>query len=439
MKIVRRIAATVALMVSLTVVSGPGVGLGAAWGGLEVISAEAPAKVEIPKDTALHEVASIDLPKGSWMVIATAGLVARGSGRCVLGTAATGHTIAFGAPITTSVLSQDTPRFSPTFIQQVTAPAVGVRVRLRCNLAGGPDPFLRVEQVRLDAMRIGRLTSKDLDTGDSVVSGADKPAMLYAHRDTERTVTQAGTKLATLDLPAGTWWIQAVVPLRRAQGDGGPTRMYPTCRLAAGANADTAVIGLSQKVLRMPAVLQLVQRSTSASKAVVRCESDASTSVMTGQIRVVALRVGTLVTRTITGTHTVGSGEPTLVSTIRQSAFVATGPDTFSTILRLPDATVDDARWRVAATTQMDSAVQTFGLARCRVRVDDGHQWTVEAGSLVIEGRSVSQSMVADLTPGPVASATFACTGGSPGGDTELDYRNTRLTALRLGSWSLQP
>jgi hypothetical protein len=433
------VAAT-AVVLALAALPTPSLAEG--WAGPKLISAERPAEVEVFKDGSVHRIASVHLPKGRWLAIATTNIRVHGISSCSLGRGTTTHRQSMTDLEDPNPFGGSGSGTAPTFIQAVTIPARGGTVAFSCQVIGGPSPKLVVGHTRLDALRVGKLTDRDLDSGVKSTKGTGPLVVVHGHGDGATFISGADpTTVARIHLPAGRWWVQAVVPLSRSIADDGPDQLYTTCALGAGDGGAGARTGLSQKMLRNSASLQTAARLATAGDARVRCRLvEGHPKVRAQGVRIVAVRIGTLITQRSGTVTTDGSGKPVLAWAERSAGVDAPDVDVFTPLLALPAAIVDGARWRVAAMTQLTTMTDTWLVPRCRLMSDPAHTWVSTLTSVFNGGGSVSESMVADLT-GSATSSGLACT-GSPSYVTDVDerqtYSQTWLTGLKLATWTKQ-
>ena len=434
--------ATLAALLCITALPVPA---GAAtWAGPELISAEVSGLIEVPKDGTQHIIASVDLPAGRWLTTATANLSARGISSCTLGRGTEVQTQYLNVDSTaTGTLYENWTQSAAVFIQAVRIPAGGGTVVFKCILASGEDPRLRVGQTRLDAVRVGTLTTRDMASSETTKVGSGSPEIVFGQRDLVTTVDSLEpVTVGRIDLPAGRWWVRAVVPMARGSAGSGPTEVYANCTLKLGSTTASARLGFSDTSRRNSAALQVAGALTASGKATVRCGLvDGTTATVAQGVRIVALRVGTLVTQSLLKVVTSGQGKPVVVWKHRASGVTAQQSSVFSPLVAWLSAAGDGSRWQVLATTQMRTMAETWWNATCRVESDAAHRWEAELDSLYNGGGSIGLSMVGDLT-GSATTVTLACTGSVTGlfGSEQrpMTYSDSWLAGLKLAKWTRQ-
>ncbi len=295
------------LSLALTSVAMAPAVLGAS--GPQVISGGKAGELRIPSPKA-KSLARLALPKGNWFVTAKAQLSeVAGSNdhfgvNCNLRVGSRSDRIS-AVPGRASEGGNEVP------ILLTVAGRLGSAGKARLSCVG-EHPGVRISHIRINAMRVGRLTTQGIRPA-AKTTGSGKPRVFSGTRAfDEINGNGAFHSVATLPLPKGAWWIVAKAVGSDSFGGG-----IFTCRLGAGADFDETRFGLRSQHWpseSLPLALQVVHRFGSAGVAQLMClgpnDFDLSDIVIT------AVKAGKLTNRFMGNgsSGTTGSGWSRVIS-----------------------------------------------------------------------------------------------------------------------------
>ncbi len=283
----------------------------AVWGavGPQVISGGEIGEVRISSPKA-RTVARLALPRGDWFVTAKALLSdVAGSGdhhgvNCDLWVGSVSDRIS-----AVPGRADEGGNRVPILLTAAGRLGSAGKARLSCV---GELPGVRISDIRINAMRVGRLTTQRIGTA-ARTTGSGKPRVVSGKRTANEVIGNgAFHSVATLPLPKGAWWIVAKAVGSDALGGG-----IFTCRLGAGADFDETTFGLQSRGWpseTKPMALQVVHRFGAAGVAQLQCL--APTDLHLSDIVITAVKAGKLTNRWMGdgSSGTSGSGWPRVIS-----------------------------------------------------------------------------------------------------------------------------
>jgi hypothetical protein len=174
----------------------------------------------------------------------------------------------------------------------------GSLTRLLCK-ASGADGDVKISNIHLQAMRVGRLTRRNLATGTAATFGSGIPRVILGSDPGPLDVPHTMGNLRTMHLPQGDWSVRGTASV--VDADGSP--MIVTCELGLEGDFDrvrVTTFNSASAVNHAPLTLSAVHRFAAAGggDAVLRCGFDAPTttdgSAKLVAVRLVAVRAGVL-------------------------------------------------------------------------------------------------------------------------------------------------
>lgn len=435
----RLLAPSLALLVALAAL---GASPAAAAGDPTVVTGVKAGPVSITAQR--RTVASLALPAGGWFVTASAHLRARDGTLsdhlgvdCRLGVG--GVTDVAHATPTAKDYWGSRVSLSLTAVGRLTSPG---SARLSC--AGEVDGAVAIRDIRLVAMKAGRLTTRTTSPGGTT-SGSGKPRIISIRAGTVHDVPLDGSlwSVGSLYLPRGRWWVTAKAV---AQGDlsSSPTNGSYRCRLDAGGDFDELEFGLTAQGSAGDAVslgLQVVHSFSLPGVADLVCGGTPSFSQTFSVARIVitAVKAGRLTNRWLGGGGTTsGTGSPRVISGWHNGPYPVAQGGSFQTLASM---SLPAGRWSALAKLWIETdgipADAVDRLAVCRIAFGSRS----DGGSIHYGGNANhdwSSPMVMTLTwssaePGPVELQCRRDTGHT-GTIRTYFYK---VTAIRLG-WLVQ-
>ena len=199
------------------------------------------------------------------------------------------------------------------------------------------------------------------------------PALVNGKKAGPVSIAVQQNTVASLALTKGRWLVIAKAVIA---GTGGSTGAHlgVDCRLQVGSRSDliSAVpIWDDQEGSRVPVVLTTAGKLKGAGSALLRCAGEVGGAVKIRDIRMMAVKVGTLTTRStatpagasVGPSATSGSGKPVVISAKQGSPKAVDGSGTFRPVANLP---LPQGRWWIIAKGVADSGV-TSTTYRCGV------------------------------------------------------------------------
>ncbi len=305
----------------------------AVWGasGPQVISGSKTREVRIPSPKA-KTLARLALPKGNWFVTAKAQLseVAGSSDHfgvnCSLRVGSRSDRIS-AVPGRASEGGNQVP------ILLTVAGRLGSAGKARLSCVG-EHPGVRISQIRINAMRVGRLTTQGIGPA-AKTTGSGKPRVFSGTRAFEEVNGNgAFHSVTTLPLPKGAWWIVAKAVGSNSFGGG-----IFTCRLEAGADFDETSFGLRSQhwpTETLPLALQVVHRFGSTGVAQLMCLGPNDFDI--SDIVITAVKAGKLTNRFMGNgsSGTTGSGWPRVISGWHNGNLTVAVGSQYQTIASMP-------------------------------------------------------------------------------------------------------
>jgi len=317
----------------------------------------------------------------------------------------------------------------------------GGRVQVRCRNDGdspsGDDDLVVLREVRIAALRAGRLTIVRPTGTESWGSGAPHVVQLRRPGATQVAITDATETVASLDLGIGAWWITANLAL--TVGENG-SYIYPVdwrCRLGLGGVVDRAGGAWESFVIsdnRTTATMELAARITTAGAVRLRCGASEDWPWMSiRDLRVTAVPVGTLTLGDGSEDETwssTGSGKPRVIHAHLAESVPIVGGAPLVLIARVP---LSSGTWLVTAKYQNDMDVDDpeatpglFPRVLCELRRQSGSLWRKTTTRAY--GFGVPLQLVASLRRGTVS---LRCRLDAD--DFRVAHlRHVRITAVRV-------
>lgn len=405
-----------------SLVTAPAV-LGA--GAPKVISGGKTGEVRIPSPKA-RTLARLALPRGNWLVTAKALLSeVSGSGshfgvdcRLKVGSgsdrisAAPGHASEGGNMV-------------PMLLTAAGRLGSAGKARLSCV---GEIPGVRISDIRINAMRVGRLTTRGIAPA-GMTSGSGKPRVISGKRSLDE-VNGDGSfhSVATLPLPKGAWWIVA-----KAVGSGSNSNGVFTCRIVAGGDFDEVSFGLRPRFGHsdtVPLALQVVHRFGSAGVAHLECLGPDDFDL--ADIVITAVKAGKLTNRFMGNgsSGTTGSGWPRVISGWQNGNLTVPVGLTYQTIASMP---LPKGKWMILGKLwyAAQSVPSDYFRTVCRIALKSGKDVNVlEYTNNPTRTAPLVMSLARKIKH--PATLKLQCVRW-PGGGTSDGYF-AKLTALKAGS-----
>jgi len=319
----------------------------------------------------------------------------------------------------------------------------GANLHVDCA-SGASDGDFKARSLKITAVRAGRLTVRDFETGaqETVGDPGDRPEAIETFREGDVSPGSTFTNMASMALPTGAWSVMAKFDVRSSFtapiGESRPV----TCRLLGpGHQQDASSTRLTNPNFtgdRMSFALDVAPGVTASGAAArLQCKTSASGDVTVSHMRLEAIRAGSLIRRSlVTGaTATFGSGLPRFV------LGSAPGPDAVPMALTtIRSLHLAPGSWSVRATA---SAVDTVGAtvnATCELGMGgDFDRMTVGLNHLgdPFERVPLTLTTVHQSFPAGGGNAVLRCSNTNSDGAVAL--RNIRIVALRAGVLSNSP
>jgi hypothetical protein len=289
---------TVQAMKVGTLTNGPigSVGATSGTGTPQVISAFRDVAIFTNKD---DWSAPQDLPlfQGKWLIIAKASVSGAASGNIVSQiqcrvVGMTGSNVLFGDLVLGNLTPVGLPGSRMVMGVQTAGnigPAGGF-ARFECNSMFSGHGF---SWLKITAIKLGKLTKRNLDTGTTTASGSGSPRLIHGTLDSGGTVSipKTYTTIAQVPLPAGKWLVTGKLTIV-AEGGTDPVRV--DCRVV-GSKTDEGRFLLTSGFNRGPFWFQVVHSANSTANLRLQCKRVGSGwSFNVFLVRLSALRVGTL-------------------------------------------------------------------------------------------------------------------------------------------------
>jgi hypothetical protein len=253
--------------------------------------------VPLPADS-YTDVASLFLPKGTWLLVAKADFVntddASHSIKCRLvagGQAditATGLTKEIEGPYRRTLFS-----VLPRHVESIN----GMLARWRCRSWQGQNGSVEARYIRLLAIKTGSLKSINLETNAVTSEGTGTPAMVSARIDgsIDAPVSGSPAVVASFHLPQGAWWVTAKAVARGAD----ELSRSLSCDLTPSPDNRTVALDTPASLMSVQSVSWQSAFHASKKNGVpvrLRCESTATGAgqVTIDSIRITAVRAGSL-------------------------------------------------------------------------------------------------------------------------------------------------
>jgi hypothetical protein len=320
-----------------------------------VIVGHAPT-TSIPTSGLDYNVTNLAVPSGTWWITATATL-AQTAGGNVAGYF-TSCTISGGTDGDTSqwaMTANDGGRsVASLFLTFVHTSSSQWNAALDC-INDGPEP-VSISNIRISALK-GSLSS----------SGSPRLARVSHDASADQPGNGQFQTLATLNLPAGRWWIVGKTNLVNTTSGATNT---PNCQIAFGTtDIDQTKVGLyypPQQGTEDEVAVQLGHVFASSGSAKLQCKANSDFS--SDHVRIVAFKAGKLTRREFGGSSSSsGTGTPTIVTgyyeKTKASAWLSIpNSSSYTTVgsLALPAG-----KWYISAKLQLQDGVAA--LVECRL------------------------------------------------------------------------
>jgi hypothetical protein len=374
----------------------------------------------IPATGVDYNVTGLNVSAGTWWITATATL-AQENGANSVGYR-TSCTISGGADGDTTqwamTAAGDGRSVASLFLTFVHTASSAWSASLNC-INDGPEP-VTISNIRISALK-GSLAS------------SGNPRLARVSRDTsvDRSGNGQFQTLASLNLPAGRWWIVGKTNLVNTTAGSTNT---PNCQIAFGtADIDQTKVGLyypPQQGTEDEAAVQLGHVFASSGSAKLQCKANSDFS--TDHVRIVAIKAGKLIRREFGGSSSSsGAGTPTVVAgqyeKTRASAWLSI-PNSAS-YATLGSLALPAGKWYISAKLQLQDG--GHDLVDCRL---------ITAGADMDEAASrggptgfVGTYLQVGHVYGSAGTARLQCRAGAAGVKTSY----IRITAVSVGTLSL--
>ena len=241
--------------------------------------------------------------------------------------------------------------------------------------------------------------------------------------------------VASLPLTKGRWLVFAKAVLA---GTGGSAfeHLGVDCRLTVGSRSDLVSAAPAPENAdgsRVPMLLTTAGKLRSSGSALLRCAAENGGTVKIRDIRMTAIRVGTLTTRStvtpagrrIGPSATSGTGKPIVVSAKQASPRAVNGDAVFHPVAQLPLAA---GRWWIVVKGVASDGT-TESTYRCRVSAGgdaDVVRFPLGLSGIPIDTEPIALQVVHDF--GAPGSALLECLG-----DHDFQVGNVVMTAIKVG------
>jgi hypothetical protein len=334
---------TVALALSvvlLVAMAGP-----TSAAGPTVLYAHVDTQIDVNAIDGVHHIISLPVGAGNWFAVAKTEV--RGPWvQCEL---------VAGADEDVAVHDTDEGQLSLAVVHHFDADGT---VDLYCY---GADVGGWVDWARITAVQVATLKNQAVPGGAVTTDGTGSPLARAAFHDANVQVGSTLSTVASMSLGQGRWWVFAKLQANLASARQEFNAGQLDCRLrledSAGSTSDRAFEVL-WKGQTTALGLQQVRTIGSGGAARVRCSTSLGTSggdMEISMIKIVALRLGTLVKGTLGGSFTTtGSGDPLVIfgSKAGPVTVPATGTNTTMASLSLPAG-----EWAITATAWVEDPV----------------------------------------------------------------------------------
>jgi hypothetical protein len=228
----------------------------------------------LPESGAAVTLGALTLPAGRWWLHASANILEETRNGAII-TNGTRCTLGLGGGVSVSdtwIVFKGRKMHANDLAWPATGDAGDRTARLRCRTTTSSDASA-VGDVRLAAVRTGRLTRISSAEGETVAAGRGDPAVIHVIGAGDATVVGEAftpwTTVLSVPVPAGAWLAKATFGTTKGAGGGGWNGPRIECVLDGGADEDRDVIPDGYASPRVS--LMAVVRTKLAGKAVLRC------------------------------------------------------------------------------------------------------------------------------------------------------------------------
>jgi hypothetical protein len=259
----------------------------------------------LPESGATATVGAVILPAGRWWMHASADIVEETRNGAII-TNGTRCRLVLGSGSSVSdtwIVFRGRKMHANDLAWPASGSGADRTARLRCHTTTSSDASA-VANVRLAAVRAGRLTRISAAEGETVASGRGEPAVIHAVGASDATVVGVSstpwTTVVSVPVPAGTWLAKAT--FGAARGDGADAWNGPTmvCVLDGGVQEDRDVIPDGYASAR--ASLMTIVTTKLAGNAVLRCrlpDGKRRQVVRVKDLDLTLIELGSVTTRTL--------------------------------------------------------------------------------------------------------------------------------------------